>query len=373
MKRILQVFGRMDRGGAETLMMEIYRQMDRSLVQFDFAVHSAQPGEYDSEIVALGGRVLPLPAPARVGLQRYSHALRELLHREGPFAGVHSHVQLFSGMVLACAAAAGVPLRLAHSHSTSDGQGDGWLRRAYRWYMRRLLSAHATDVLACSELALLALLGPGARRDARARVLPNGVDLQAYAGLPQDRAAVRSALGLPAGEPLIGHVGRFVAEKNHRYVVDVFAAALGRLPRAQLVLAGEGPLRGEVEELVGRAGLTDRVAFLGLCRQVPQLMLALDVLLLPSLYEGLPMVLVEAQAAGTPAVVSDRVPREVDAGLGLVRFCSLEAGIEAWVQGIGDALAAARPPWQARRRALEVAGRDVRESARWLSDVYSKA
>lgn len=368
--RILQVVRKMDRGGIQTLIMHVYRHIDRDRVQFDFFVHTDQRGHFDSEIRALGGRVLAGPVLTKVGFRAYRRALTRTLRDSGPFAGVHSHLYRFSGYVLRVAEQAEVPLRVAHGHTAGDGRQESWLRSAFSWLLRRLICRHATHMFGCSRVAAESLFGPGCWQDPRVRVIPNAIDLTPYAALPEDRGALRERAALSVGTPLLGHVGNFSPAKNHCFLIKVFSALLRQVPTAHLVLTGDGPLRTEVEALVGAAGIGEHVHFLGVRPDIPQLVGTLDLFLFPSLYEGLGIALIEAQAAGVPCVVSNRIPTEVDMHLGLLKFVDLQAHPELWVQEILETLKIERPAWLDRYRALAAAGYDIRAVSRLLQGIY---
>jgi len=371
MAKILHFVYQMNLGGAETLIMNIYRHIDRSKVQFDFAVLTNQPSHFDQEIVALGGRILPLPKPSAISFHTYSRALTNMLREYGPFAGVHSHMYDFSGYILRVADREGVPLRVSHSHTTQDGQRDSWLRNAYRWYMRRLICQHATHMFGCSHAACEALFGLNYWRDPRIRVFPNAIDLAPYEVLPSEKCTLRQSLSLPADALLIGHVGRFHPQKNHRFLIEVFATLLQELPTAHLVLVGDGSLRPEIESLIQTKGIKDSVHLLGIRSDVPQIVDTLDMFVFPSLYEGLPIALVEAQAAGVPCVVADTVSNKADIKIGLVHFVNLQARVDLWVQKILDELRTGRPYWVDRQRALQAAGYDIRHISLWLQEIYA--
>jgi len=368
--RVLHIFGRMNRGGAETFIMHVYRHMDRSKIQFDFAVHSDQPGHYDDEIRSLGGRIFVLPRPRLATLPAYRRALARVLREEGPFAVVHSHVHFYSGIPLAIAASAGIPRRIAHSHSLSDGKRSSWPRRLYRWYMRSLISRYATHMLGCSRPACEALYGSRCWQDKRVQVVHYGIDLTPFELLPKDRNLLRDKIGLPRDCVLIGHVGRFDVPKNHRFLIEIFESLVAQCPTARLVLVGDGPLRPEIERLVQVKGVQDRVFFLGVRTDVPEIMGCLDVFLFPSLWEGIPLVLLEAQAAGLSCVVSDVISEEADLGIGLLHPVSLKAGPDIWVEHVLKALQGNRPEWSVRKEALQRNGYDVQEVAKLLARIY---
>jgi glycosyltransferase EpsF len=368
--RVLHIFGRMNRGGAETFIMNVYRHIDRTKIQFDFAVHSDQPGHYDEEIRSLGGRIFILPRPRLTTLPVYKRALTQVLREEGPFATVHSHVHFYSGVPLAVAASAGIPVRIAHSHNTSDGKRSTLSRRLYRWYMRSQIWRYATHMLGCSRPACEALYGPRCWQDSRVRVVHNGIDPTPFELLPKDRNLLRDRIGLPRDFLLIGHVGRFEVQKNHRFLVEIFGSLAARLPTARLVLVGDGPLRPQIEQLVKAKGLENHVFFLGVRADVPEIMGCLDVFLFPSLWEGIPLTLLEAQAAGVPCVVSNVISDEADLGIGLLHPVSLEAGSEVWVDHVMRALQNNRPDWILRKEALKRNRYDVQQVAELLARIY---
>jgi len=369
-RRILHVISTMNRGGAETWIMHVYRHIDRSHIAFDFAVQTDQLCHYDGEIRALGGRIFPHPSLKAAGLRSYSQKLASTLREHGPFAGVHSTKHEFSGLVLRVAEKAGVPLRIAHSQTTQDGRPNSWLINVYRWSMRKLIRRHATHLFGCSRAACEALFGPDCWSDPRVRVVRNAIDLVPYAALPTDRRALREQCALPMAAPLIGHVGRFAEPKNHRFLIEIFAAVLQKLPTAHLLLVGDGPLRPAIEALVRKKSLQGNVHFLGIHPDVPLFMGALDLFLFPSLYEGVPLVVIEAQAAGVPCVVADTVPIEADLGIGLVRFVGLQADVGTWEQHLEKSLSSQRPHWSSLQQALQAAGYDIRDVATQMERIY---
>lgn len=372
-RRILHVFGVMNRGGAETMVMNAYRALDRVRLQFDFAVSTSNPGDYDEEIRGLGGRIFAHPNPATAGLVAYRTAFKATIETYGPFAAVHSHVHHFSGVVLETASRAGVPQRLAHSHSTNDGRADSTRRRVYRAMMRRLISQHSTHLLGCSPEACEALYGRRWQADPRVRVMPNAIMLAPFRDVRSDARVLRRNLLLPDDGPLVGHVGSFNGPKNHEFLLAVFAALRSRRPDACLVCAGDGPLRAGIEQSAREQGLSGAVHFLGVRRDIPEVLGVLDLFLLPSRWEGFPVSLVEAQAAGLPCVVADSVTATADLGLGLVRFVALDAGVHAWTDALMDALETRRPDREQCCQTLERAGYDAAGLGDRLSTLYLDA
>lgn len=325
--RVLHVVGGMPRAGTETWLMHLLRHVDRNVLAMDFLVHHTDPQAYDDEIRRRGASLIPC-------LRTYSYArnLLKVLADYGPYDIVHSHVQHYGGVVLTLAAMAKIPVRVAHSHNDTVAEtlASGWQRRAYVRVMNALVQRFSTHGIAVSTRAAVALFGSRWRRDSRWHVMPCGLDLRPFQA-SYDRDAVRSECGVPRNAFVVGHVGRFVEQKNHAFLLDIFAAVVRRQPQAVLVLVGEGRLRPAVERRAESLGLKDRVRCLGVREDVPKLMGGLfDVFVFPSRWEGLGLVLVEAQAAGLPCVISDVVPGEADIVSELISRVSLNSPAEIW-------------------------------------------
>ena len=310
--RILHVVGGMNRGGVETWLMHVLRNIDRERFRFDFLVHTTKPCAYDEEIRSLGSSIIPCMKPSRPWL--YASTFKRILKEHGPYDVVHSHVHHYSGFVLRQAHKAGIPKRIAHSHNdtSSSELKAGVARKTYLNLMKRLIRMHATKGLACSRKAAVSLYGKNWEADSRWQILYCGIDLDQFTN-PPDRGAIRKELGIPLNAFVVGHVGRFAEQKNHTFLVDIFNALAKREPKAWLLLVGDGPLRHAIERKIDQLDLKERVVFAGLRSDVPHLMKgAMDVFLLPSLHEGLPVVLIEAQAANIPCIFSDVITYEVD-------------------------------------------------------------
>ncbi len=325
--RVLHVVGAMDRGGVETWLMNVLRTADPARVRQDFLVHRAARAAYDDEIEALGGRLIRCSRDG--GPLAYGARFLRALRANGPYDVVHSHVFWFSGWVLALARLGGVPRRIAHCHTGGMKGPEGGLRRAYERAMRALIGATATGGFGISETAGKALFGPGWHVDPRWELLLYGFDFSRYRG-PVDRAAVRARFAIPAGRKLVGHVGRFSAVKNHEFLVRAFRALVDRGCDAHLLLVGGGELEEAVRRQVADLGLGDRVTLAGVQSDVPLFLRSMDLMLFPSHYEGLGIVLLEAQAAGIPTLASAAVPPEAAVVPGLVEYRPLADGAEAW-------------------------------------------
>lgn len=307
---ILHIIGAMNRGGVETWLMHILRHIDRDRFQVDFLVHTDQPAAYDDEVRALGSVIIPCPDHNRP--LAYARAFKQIIHQHGPIQVVHSHVHHYSGYIMRLAYQADVPIRLAHAHTDTSAkdQQASLPRRLYMQLMRSWIHRYATGGLAASQQAAAALLGADWKNDPRFRVFYYSIDFDPFR---QGRQAARAEFGIPPNAFVVGHVGRFSPMKNHALLLDIAAEMAQRDPAARLLLVGDGPLRPEIEQQARQRGLSDVVIFAGLRADVPRLLLgAMDVFVMPSFYEGLPVTVIEAQAAGLPYQLSDTITDEVD-------------------------------------------------------------
>ena len=298
MERILQVVTYMGRGGIETMLMNYYRHIDRSKIQFDFLVHRDFRADFDDEIEALGGRIYRIP-PMNPASGSYRKALADFF-REHPYRVVHCHLNYMSGVVLAAAKKAGVSVRVAHAHTAS--LAPGW-KQAARRICKYLIPITATHRCACSTDAGKAIFG---KQDFS--ILANAIDASVFTPDHKLRNEVRAELGV--GNALtVMHVGRMVYAKNHEFLLDAFRELLHTAPGAKLVLVGDGELRPEIEAKAACLP-TGSVLFLGGRADIPRLLQAADIFAFPSRFEGLPVTMIEAQAASLPCVKSDAVTDE---------------------------------------------------------------
>ena len=298
MERILQVVTYMGRGGIETMLMNYYRHVDRTKVQFDFLVHRDFRADFDDEIEALGGHIYRIP-PMNPLSGNYRKALEDFF-RTHSYGVVHCHLNYMSGVVLAAAKKAGVPVRVAHAHTAS--MAPGWKQAARRLY-KYLIPATATQLFACSTEAGRAIFGG---KDFA--IFPNAIDATRFCPNDAIRAKVRTDLEL--GEALtLMHVGRMIYAKNHGFLLDVFREVLEKEPSAKLVLVGDGELRQEIETKAEDLP-KGSVLFIGTRADIPELLQAADVFAFPSVFEGLPVTMIEGQAAGLPCVKSDTITDE---------------------------------------------------------------
>ncbi|MFD0713725.1 glycosyltransferase family 1 protein [Paenibacillus sp. GCM10027626] len=368
--KVLHVVGKMHPGGIETLLMNVYRHIDRERFEFHFAVQTEERAFYDEEIEQLGGTIIRQPHPQK-GLARFRRQLEANIRRHGPYDAVHSHIFSFSGYVLKICKDMGIPVRISHSHTVHRSEVKSLLRKAYLAYMRHLIRRNATHLLGCSRTSCESLFGADCWNDPRVDVFPNAIALEPYATLPAERSALRERIGLDKGAaPLFAHIGRFQEMKNHPFLLDRFAEFAQSSPDARLILIGDGPQRLHIEERVRELGLASQVVFLGQRKDIPELLGAVDGFILPSLIEGLGIVVIEAQAAGVPCLVSEAVPKEADLNLGLVRQLRLDDTPQLWVEAMQQLLHSSQPDWDKRRQALDHAGYNMTSSVRRLEMLY---
>jgi glycosyltransferase involved in cell wall biosynthesis len=319
----------MNRGGLETMLMNYYRQIDRSRIQFDFMVHREEKGHYDDEILRLGGKIYPMPQIRPGNYQLYFKLLDEFFVQHPEYSVVHSHINENSSFVLRSAKQAGVQCRIAHSH-LSDLTID--IKLPFRAYARYSMKDNPNRYFACSKKAGAWLFGKERAASKEMIVLNNAVNVEDFKYNDKVRNQIRDEWN--AGNKLVlGHVGRFNKQKNHEMLLDIFKAVHEKLPESMLVLVGEGDLRTSIEKKADKLGLSSNVRFLGVRGDIPNLMQGMDLFLFPSLFEGLPVVLVEAQAAGLNCVVSDAVTRESDV-TGRIQFISLKDSPDVWASKI---------------------------------------
>lgn len=319
MIRVLQIVTYMGRGGLETMIMNYYRNIDRNKVQFDFLVHRQEEADYDKEIVALGGKIYHMPMLNPFS-KSYFNAL-DLFFKEHKYDIVHCHLDCMSAYPLKIAKKNGVRVRIAHSHNKSQDKN---LKYPIKLYSKRLIPKYATHLLSCGKEA-----GDWMFNGKPYTILNNAIDAQSYRFDKQIREEMREQLGFNQEDFVIGHVGRFNPQKNHNFIIDVFNFVHKKNTAAKLVLVGTGDGQKAIKEKVESLALSDSVLFLGNRTDVNKILQAMDVFLFPSLYEGLPLSIIEAQAAGLPCVISDNVPPECIV-TDLIEATSLDDALAKW-------------------------------------------
>lgn len=371
--RVLHVLGGTSLGGAESRIMDLYRQTDRSRVQFDFLVHSDEqprkPQFYDEEIQKLGGHIYVLPKMKLYNYGAYRQAIKKFFKEHHEFVAVHGHMTSTAGIYLPIAKQYGIPRTIAHARSAGVDKG---LKGLATRMMRLGLADKAEDCFACSKEAAVSVFGQSAYDKGKVTLFPNAIDPDKFAYSEQKRRYIRDELGI--GEKfVVGHVGRFHHSKNHEYLARVFASFYEKYRQlsgreAVLLLLGEGGLMEPIRELCRELGIGKNVIFAGNRGDVEAYYNAMDLFCFPSRFEGLPGTVVEAQASGLPCFVSDRVTGEVGI-TELVRYESIDESPECWADLM---LEKAMHLDKRRSYAKEIAeaGFDVKRQAQKLQEYY---
>ena len=359
--KVLQVTSKLFRGGAEAFIMNVYRNIDRKQVQFDFLVFHEGREYYEDEIERLGGHVYHVPVMDGVNFLKRKKMIDAFFDGHHDYVAVHGHMAALGEVYLRSAAEHGIERRFSHSHIADFERTP---RNMVKHVFQMGFGKYATRRLACSKVA-----GEYMYSGKHFDVVNNCIDVGRFAFNRARRDVFREGLGLPADAKLVGHVGRFELMKNHAFLIDLFAELARMDEAACLVLAGDGSLRSEIEKKVHDASLDNRVRFLGLIDDMPSFYDGVDLFTMPSLFEGLPFSAVEAQCSGLSCVLSDRITQEV-ALTDLVEYLPLEAEAKAWAEAIESALG--RPVEERWAFAALVAdeGYDIKHTVAQLVDLY---
>lgn len=363
--RVLNLFTIMNRGGAETMVMNYYRNIDRTKVQYDFMVHRQERGAYDDEIESLGGRIYRMPAIRPWGSHAYRSEVRRFYREHPEYKIIHSHMSELGYYDFIEAEKVGVPVRICHAHNRPHGID---LKSPVRWYYKTRMMPHITHMFMCGEESGEWLFGK--KNKDKFIQLNNAIDAEKYIYNRVKRSESRQKLSISDDRPIVGHVGRFNSQKNHLFIIDIFDEVHKANPNAILLLIGDDSGDGgkAVHEKVERLHLSDYVMFLGTRSDVADLLQAMDVFLFPSLFEGLSVASIEAQAAGLPLLISDGVPIECKK-TDLVEVVSLSESPSSWADKV---LKAVHKERRDTFQEIKNAGFDIKENAKWLQDFYIK-
>ena len=361
MIRVLQMIGSLNVGGSQTMIMNIYRNIDRERMQFDFILDHPDETYFAEDVKALGARIYNMPVFRGTNAGEIRRDWDNFLRAHPDYKVLHSHVRSYASLYLPVAKKHGLKT-IIHSHNTSTGTG---LTATVKNVLQRPLRDQADILMACSTEAGRWLYGEKACQSDRFIFLPNAVDTRRFAPDEGKRLRAREELGL-TGRFVIGHVGRFNEAKNHTFLLDIFKTVHDRRPDAALLLVGEGALQMEMAEKAVALGIADDVIMTGNRNDVPELLNAMDVFCFPSLWEGLPVTLIEAQAAGLPCLISDTISTDVDVSPLVKRLAPENA--EIWADALLDPALAKRDVSDYIRRA----GFDVQASAQMMFELYSR-
>lgn len=322
--RIAHIVGKWVGGGVESVIMNYYRNINRDKIQFDFICDNDSTNIPYEEIKELGGRVILISPYQHVF--EYHKDLKKVL-KEGNYKIVHSHINTLSIFPLFAAKCAKVKVRIAHSHSTTNKKE--WKKNLMKQVLRPFSKIYATDYFCCSELAGRWLFGDKTYDEGKVYLVNNAIDLDKFKYNKDLRKNKRKELNIDDDTLVIGHIGRFVKQKNHEFLIDIYNEIHKKNKNSILLLAGQGPDEDLIKEKVKSLKLEDNVKFLGQISDANALYQAMDVFLLPSLYEGLPVVGVEAQASGLLCILSSAMTKETKV-LKSTRFIDLDKMPEEW-------------------------------------------
>lgn len=353
--RILHIVTYMGRGGLETMIMNYYRNIDRSKVQFDFLTHREERWDYDDEIEKLGGKIYHLPRLNPFN-PNYIKALDGFFKEHKEYKIVHCHQDCLSGIPLKYAKKNGVPLTIAHSHNANQDKNIKYL---VKLAAKKNICKYSDHLFACGKEA-----GEWMFNTSDFEILNNAIDTKKYIYNEEKSLEMKEKLGV-TDKFVVGHVGRFRPQKNHSFIIDIFKEVCEKEPNSILLLVGDGPLEEEIKKKVHDLGLEDKVKFLGSRDDVNDLMQAMDVFILPSLYEGFGIVLIEAQASGLKCVISESIPTDAIISE-KVKQLSLGDDISTWAKEILSSKSERKEGIED----IEKSKYDIKSNAKWLENFY---
>lgn len=364
--KVLQVVGQLTIGGQEMMVMNFYRFIDRTAIEFHFLVYGDNVGELEEEAERLGGKVMHTPSFAEIGYKEFIKNIEKVIDVNGPYQAVHCHTSFNSGLILKIARNKGIPVRIAHSHTTKPGKKATVPYKLYTSFMRRRILNNATHLLACGKEAGNYLYGES-RFFKKGIIIKNGINTRIFTIDNHIRENMRNKLGIE-GKFVIGHVGRMSVEKNHSFLMDVFNEVYSKDKDTILLLVGTGTLLPELKKKAMELGIENNVVFAGQRTDIAEVLQAMDIFVFPSIYEGLPVSVVEAQASGLPCVVSSNVTSEIKVTQ-LVEFLDLAASVKKWADVILE------KQYSKRRfvtEEIEKSGYDITDICRKLEVLYCK-
>jgi len=371
MIRVLQVFTVMNRGGSESMIMNYYRNIDRSKVQFDFLVHRQEKGIFDDEIESLGGSIYRLNPISPFFSKKYDNELRIFFKQHSEYKIVHAHLNTFSCFPLKIAQEFGIPVRIAHAHTASPkvklqdffNKRDAIeaLKILVKLQLRKRIHTYTTHCFSCGEKAGKWLYG----EKSNFKTINNAIDAANFSYNEAVANTYKQENNLTE-QLVVGHIGNFTEPKNHSFILDVFNEVLQLHTKSRLVLIGDGPLKPEIVAKANELNITDQVLFLGVRTDIPNLCKMLDVFVFPSFYEGLPVTLVEAQAADLKIFASDTITNEVKI-TDKLEFLSINASPKLWAKKIVE-----NYPYQRTdtKQMVEKNGYDIKQNAIELEEFY---
>ncbi len=325
--KILHITGAMNVGGTETMLINLYRKINNEII-FDFISYSNKESYYDKEIEELGGKTIRLTPPNEVGFIKAIDDIRKIIRENGPYDAVHTHMMFNCGVAMIAAYLEGIKVRVSHAHTTAD-ISNSLLRKSYALVMKILIRIFSTDFLACSNAAGKYLFGNNILKNKKYRILPNYIDYEKFINY-NSKTSLREELKLKEEDLIVCHIGRFINAKNHEFLIDVTKEMVLANNNIKLILVGIGDEEERIRKRVEALDLNNNVYFLGLRDDIPYILKSTNLFILPSISEGLGLVLLEAQASKVNCLVSEAIQKEVDLGANLITQLRLDEGSKAW-------------------------------------------
>lgn len=324
--KILQITGGLNMGGIENFIMNIYRNIDRDKVQFDFLIHQEEKQIFEDEIKSLGGKVYRISSIKKIGYFRYKKELKKFF-KKNKYKVIHSHYNELSGLILQEAKKCGIKNLISHSHTSYPNYKNAFFKIISKYFLKKLRNRTFIK-FSCSKKAGEWLYG----KNENYEVINNGINPEEYLYNQEKREYMRKKLALSQNDIVLGHIGRFSSEKNHIFLIEIFKELSKINENYRLFLIGDGDTRKDIEEKVEKLELGTKAKFLGVRKDVKDILQGLDMFVLPSIFEGLPVTLVEAQGAGLKCFISDSITKEIDLECGLTEFISLKKSAKEWAE-----------------------------------------
>jgi len=361
--RILHVLGGLNRGGAETMIMNIYRTIDRSKIQFDFVVHTDLHCDYTDEILDLGGIIYSIPKYNGKNHFKYKKKWELFFQEHTEYEILHSHIRSTATIFLPIAKKHGLKT-IVHSHNTSSGKGvSAIVKDIYQLPIRCI----ADYFFACSVSAGKWLFGRKIISSDRFHIVRNAIDAHAYAYSEDVRKNIRKELHISDSCFVVGHIGRFHEQKNHDFLIEIFNEIHKNHANSMLILVGDGSEKEKIVSKVKKMNLSDNVVFTGVRNDVPSLLSAMDAFVFPSYFEGLGIVAVEAQASGLHTICADTIPQEARI-TDLFEYLSLSDDSKKWASSVMKYTGG----YERHNMCLAIcnAGYDINCTTGWIQDFY---
>lgn len=359
--RILQMIGSLNIGGSQTMIINIYKALDRKKIQFDFIIDHEDHLYYKDVLESMGAKIYIMPSYKGYNFVEIVKAWKSFFENHPEYRILHTHVRSYASIFLPIARSYGVKT-IIHSHSTSNGSG---LKAFYKSILQYPIRYQADFYLGCSKESGRWLFGEKIVNSNKYLTIKNGIDVQQYSYNEVLRKKIREELNINEIQVVYGHIGRFHESKNYDFLLKVFFEISHKNPNALLLLVGDGALRPKIESKIARLNLSDKVMLMGLRNDIPDVLQAFDCFLFPSRWEGLPVTLVEVQAAGISSIVSDKITKEVELSDSIF-YLSIENGVTEWV----DKALSINKTRRNNELRIEKSGFDINESADKLSKIY---